>query len=162
MATKQGGPIESGGYVPAGGSLSEWVNQGRKTGSYVRNVVDCLAHVVPLLTGPGGTTVESERLVVVALDRKGRVLEAAVMTIGSSCATIVDRRQILRWALLKDATSIVLAHNHPSGDPEPSVEDQLATRQVVKACEAVGLKLLDHVIVADGGLFTSMLERGLM
>jgi DNA repair protein RadC len=68
-------------------------------------------------------------------------------------------RDVLGPALRDAASAIVVIHNHPSGDPEPSPEDIAMTRAVAAACDVVGVPLLDHVVVAKGGA-TSLLERG--
>lgn len=73
----------------------------------------------------------------------------------------VDPREVFRVALAYRATAVVLVHNHPSGDPEPSTQDVALTRQLVRGAELLGLKVLDHLVVGDG-TFTSMLERGLL
>lgn len=157
------GKIVSGGYVASGATMHKWLTgEHTEARPVVRNAADALSQVVPLLTDEDGGGLSAERLVVVALDRKGRVIAAEILTVGSDCATVVDTRQILRWALLKDAVSIVLAHNHPSGDPDPSVEDQLSTRKVATGCAQVGIRLLDHLIVCGYGCWVSMMERGVM
>ena len=71
----------------------------------------------------------------------------------------VDPREVFRAALSARATAVVLAHNHPSGDPEPSAQDVALTRQLVRGAQLLGLKVLDHLVVGDGA-FTSMLEQG--
>ena len=62
-------------------------------------------------------------------------------------------------AMQYNAASVVLVHNHPSGDPEPSREDILLTKQIVKAGEIMGIPVLDHIIIGDG-TFVSLCERG--
>lgn len=71
----------------------------------------------------------------------------------------VDPREVFRAALGSRATALVLVHNHPSGDPEPSAQDVALTRQLIRGAELLGLKVLDHLVVGDGA-FTSMLEQG--
>jgi DNA repair protein RadC len=73
----------------------------------------------------------------------------------------ITAKDILRPALRDGASGIVLVHNHPSGDPSPSTEDVQMTRAVVTACGAVGLPLLDHVVVAREGA-TSLLALGVV
>lgn len=80
---------------------------------------------------------------------------------GMSCA-MVDPRVVFAGALLSGACAIVLCHNHPSGDPDPSTEDLNLTRQLEQGARVLGLKVLDHVIVATGGKFVSMYERGML
>lgn len=110
-----------------------------------------------------GRTTES--LVLVVLDRRCRVIGSQVLTTGTACATIVDARHVLTRVIAygDSVSSFAIGHNHPSGDPDPSVEDQLATRRLSAAANLLGLKLLDHVIVTDDpDVWVSMMERGAM
>jgi DNA repair protein RadC len=95
---------------------------------------------------------ETEALVVVALDRRNRVIDSAILTTGTDAMCIVDPAQILRWVLTRkrSACSFAIAHNHPSGDPAPSAQDHAVTGRVQAGARAVGLKLIDHVIIGDG------------
>lgn len=105
-----------------------------------------------------------EQMWCLALDRRHRVLDLAPMTQGNDAFTIVDPRQILRWALTRGesgAYGIVLAHNHPSGDATPSPQDKDITRRMAAAGEAVGLFLLDHLVVAERR-YTSLAELGVI
>lgn len=115
------------------------------------------AIVRPLLAGRG-----EERLVVVALDRRRNVIEVETLTIGGTAITIVEARQIFRWALTrKRATNaIIIAHNHPSGDPSPSTQDRDVTRRVAHAGRLLGIPLLDHVVIGVGSSFWSFAAAG--
>lgn len=107
---------------------------------------ECVAEVVrPLVLG------DTERLAVVALNRRHAVVDAAVVSIGNDCQTIVCPRAVLRWVLTrqKPCYAFALAHNHPSGDPTPSHQDREVTRRLRKAAETVGLTMLDHVVVTE-------------
>jgi DNA repair protein RadC len=113
------------------------------------------AVVAPLLVNK---TVE--HFVAVALNRKHRVMNVEILTSGSDSYTVVDARQVLSWALRQGATgaaAIIVAHNHPSGDPTPSTQDRGVTRLLKRACDVVGISLLDHLVI--GGLdYTSLAE----
>jgi DNA repair protein RadC len=80
---------------------------------------------------------------------------------GTLDRAVVEPREILKRALLANAAGIVLYHNHPSGDPTPSREDREFTRRLASAAEALGVRLLDHVVVGSGGA-VSFREAGLM
>jgi len=82
-------------------------------------------------------------------------------SIGSLNASIVHPREVFLPAILHSAASVVLVHNHPSGDPEPSEEDLTITRRLVEVGELVGIQVLDHVIVAGRGA-VSLRARQLM
>lgn len=78
---------------------------------------------------------------------------------GSLNASIVHPREVFRPAIVGSAASIILVHNHPSGDPEPSEEDLAITRRLVQVGELHGIPVLDHVVVAKAG-FVSLRARG--
>ncbi|MBS3164516.1 DNA repair protein RadC [Candidatus Woesearchaeota archaeon] len=88
------------------------------------------------------------------LDARNGLLCKRVITIGSLNASLVHPREIFKVAFQESAAAVVLAHNHPSGDPTPSDEDAAITRTLVKAGELLGIEVLDHVIVTQGGHFS--------
>ena len=101
-----------------------------------------------------------ERLVVAALDRRRKVIAVETLTIGSDAATIIDPKQIFSWALRQGrngASAIIIAHNHPSGDPTPSYQDREVTLRVKRAGTLLGIPLLDHIVVGANG-YTSLAE----
>lgn len=101
-----------------------------------------------------------ERLRVLYLNARNRLLGDEAID-GSVDAIPVYPREILRRALELGATALILAHNHPSGDPDPSGDDIAATRRLVAAADPLGITVHDHVIVADGG-WISFRARGLL
>lgn len=105
-----------------------------------------------------------ERLVVAGLDRRRRLIATCVLTIGSSGFTVVDPRQIFRWAIGKcgrsGADAILMAHNHPSGDPTPSSQDADVTERVARAGRVLGIPLLDHLVIGEGRSFRSFAADG--
>jgi DNA repair protein RadC len=102
---------------------------------------------------------EDEWLHALFLDRRHRVLAHRALTRGGPDHTLVDPRQILRIALRQGAHGLILAHNHPSGDPEPSAQDRDVTRRVARAGREVGVALLDHLVFGRSA-FVSLAERG--
>lgn len=98
----------------------------------------------------------------VFVDAKNKVIGALQVSVGILTASLVHPREIFGPALQVGAGGIILVHNHPSGDPEPSPEDHEVTRRLVAVGELVGIRILDHVIVADGGAYSSFKERGLI
>lgn len=91
-----------------------------------------------------------EYLYLMALDSKSKLLGLFEISHGSVNASICTPREIFIRALLCGATNIILAHNHPSGDPTPSREDHKATRRIKEAGLLMGIKLLDHIIIGRG------------
>jgi DNA repair protein RadC len=104
---------------------------------------------------------DRERCVGALLDTKHRVIEVTTISIGSVDHTFMAPREVFRDALLANASALVLAHNHPSGDPEPSRDDELLTRRLARAGELVGVQLLDHLVVG-WTRWVSLARRGLV
>jgi DNA repair protein RadC len=100
-----------------------------------------------------------ERFLVVMLDGRHRVLGHETVSQGTLTASLVHPREVFRPALRAGAAALVLVHNHPSGDPSPSAEDREITRRLARAGEILGVRVLDHVVVAERG-FRSLREEG--
>jgi DNA repair protein RadC len=86
---------------------------------------------------------------VVLLDAKHRVLRTTVVAMGTLNATVVEPRDVFREAILGSAAAIVVFHNHPSGDPSPSPEDEALTRRLVAVGALMGIDVVDHVVLGD-------------
>lgn len=104
---------------------------------------------------------EQEQLRVLTLTTKNRVLSAPVVYQGTLNTTPVRVAELFRPAILDSAAAIILAHNHPSGDPRPSGDDVRMTRTVVEAGALLDIGVLDHVILARDG-FVSLREQGVV
>ena len=100
-----------------------------------------------------------EVFVVVTLDTKNRAIQKHLVSIGTVNSTLVHPRECFRPAILDGAVAVILAHNHPSGDPCPSAEDIKISKQLINAGQHIGIKVLDHVIVGDSLL--SLRDTGL-
>ena len=96
---------------------------------------------------------------VLLLNNMHRVIDCVRIGSGGFTATLVDIRIVLREALLKRATSIALCHNHPSGNPKPSAEDDKITRSLQEACKIMNIRLVDHIVFA-GGNYYSYFDEG--
>jgi len=96
---------------------------------------------------------------VLYLDTKGRLLHQQEISSGTLSSSLVHPREVYAPALLRRAAAIVVAHNHPSGDPEPSADDRTTTRRLQRAGRLLGIELLDHVVLG-AGRFVSFLEQG--
>ena len=96
----------------------------------------------------------------VASDVKwGKLLAEQTIFEGTLNASVFHPREIFRFAIEEFANSIILVHNHPSGDPQPSQEDIRATKQLIEAGNHIGIKVLDHIVIGDG-IFVSLKEEG--
>ena len=88
------------------------------------------------------------------LNGANKVIEIKRLTQGGSRQTVVDIPMLLKMALDKSAQAVVVAHNHPSGQNRPSHEDEVITRRIKTGCEAIGINLLDHIIIARGDYYS--------
>lgn len=104
---------------------------------------------------------EQEQMRVVLLNTKNRVIKIVTVYQGSVHTTVVRIAELYREAIRWNATGIALVHNHPSSDATPSPEDAAITREIVKAGALMDIDVADHIVVAHGGRFVSLRERGL-
>ena len=102
-----------------------------------------------------------ERFAAFWLSSSNKVLGFEVITEGTLNASLTHPREIFRGAIVATAAAIIVAHNHPSGNGEPSPEDIAVTKQLVDAGKVIGIPVHDHIIFTDEG-YTSLAERGLM
>ncbi|MGH0601586.1 JAB domain-containing protein [Bacillus mycoides] len=103
--------------------------------------------------------VDREYFIVLCLDTKNQPTAINVCHIGSLNASIVHPREVLKPAIISNAASIIVAHNHPSNDPTPSREDIEVTKRLAEAGKIIGVELLDHVIVCSDS-FVFLKEKG--
>ena len=99
-----------------------------------------------------------EQFVVILLNNKNKVIGTEVVSEGSLSSSIVHPREVYAPAILYHAAAIMVAHNHPSGDPKPSIEDEEVTRQLLRSGKVLGIPMIDHVIIGDGNYY-SFLEN---
>lgn len=100
-----------------------------------------------------------EQFGLLLLDTRHRVIRATVLSVGSLDGTSIQPRDVFRHAMLASAAAVVLFHNHPSGDPEPSRDDVGLTLRMAAAGELMGLSVIDHIVLGDGRYY-SMKEAG--
>ena len=98
---------------------------------------------------------------MLALDTKNKIIGIFTISTGSLNASIIHPRDIFQRAILSNAASVILAHNHPSGDPTPSSEDTELTKKLVDAGKILDIPILDHVVIGEGK-FVSLKERGII
>ena len=104
-------------------------------------------------------SLQQEHFVSLYLNVKNQVIHKQTVFIGSLNSSIVHPREIFKRAVLQNAASIIICHNHPSGDPAPSQEDIDTTKRIYDAGKILGIELLDHVIIGDNK-YTSLKEKG--
>jgi DNA repair protein RadC len=109
---------------------------------------------------PGLRDLAQEEFRVLMLNTQHAVIREQVVTRGTLDMSLVHPREVFRPAIAESAASLILVHNHPSGDPAPSAEDRAVTRQLAEAGRLLGIPVLDHVVIGDGR-YVSFVEAGL-
>ena len=104
---------------------------------------------------------DREHFKAILLDTKNGIRKVVTVAVGSLNAALVHPRELFKAAVAASAAGIILVHNHPTGNPEPSVEDTELTLRFVKCGELMGIELVDHIVIG-GDRFVSMRERGLI
>lgn len=107
------------------------------------------------------TGIDREHFCIALLDRKNNILGINTVSIGSINSSVVHPREVFKPAIIFGASSIILCHNHPSGDPYPSKEDRDVTKRLKEAGEIIGINVLDHVILGDNRYY-SFTEQNIM
>jgi DNA repair protein RadC len=102
-----------------------------------------------------------EELVLLALNTKMRLITSKTLFVGSVDSHMIHPRDIFREAIRNNSSKIILMHNHPTGDPEPSPSDVETTQQIAELGNELGIKLMDHIILGSGR-YVSMKQRGLL
>jgi DNA repair protein RadC len=97
---------------------------------------------------------DREKFICLHLNIKNQLISFEVVSTGSLTASIVHPREVYKAAILANAASVVFMHNHPSGNPEPSLDDIEVTRRLAKAGAILGISVLDHIIVAQKDYFS--------
>lgn len=104
---------------------------------------------------------KKEHFKIIILDTKNKILDVCTISIGSLNSSIVHPREVFHEAVKKSAASILLVHNHPSGETQPSREDINITKRLMEAGELMGIKVLDHIIIGDG-VYLSFKEENII
>ena len=103
---------------------------------------------------------DREEMLAILLDAKHKIIGLHTVSIGSATFAIVHPRETFKAAIIGQASALILAHNHPSGDPTPSQEDRALTKRLKEVGELVGIPVLDHLVIGDGGRYASFADRG--
>lgn len=130
--------------------LSKRVSSGKICEKVVKNPSDIASHYISKLKD-----LKKEHFIAVFLDSKNKIIKDEVISIGTLNSSLVHPREVFKEAIKCSANSIILVHNHPSGSVEPSDEDYRVNKVLVEAGNLVGIKVLDHLVVA-GGNFRSL------
>src|SRR5215467_11457224 len=106
--------------------------------------------------------VDREHFVVMLLDQKNSAIGLHTVSIGSLTASIVAPREVFKVAILANCANILIAHNHPSGDCQPSKEDRAITQRLKEAGALLGINVLDHLVIGAEGRYFSFADEGLL
>lgn len=121
--------------------------------------VDCPEAALPLLQDMLGLPKEHFRALY--LNSKKRLIKCETISIGDLNSSVVHPREVFRSAIAHNADSLILAHNHPSGDPTPSSSDLESTKALVEAGQLLRISVVDHIIIGDGS-YVSLRRQGLL
>lgn len=105
---------------------------------------------------------DREQVIVCCLDNKNQPVSVNIVSMGTVNSSLVHPREVFKTAVLSNAASIILFHNHPSGDPEPSQEDINITERIKEAGKILGIELLDHIIIGSENRFISFKEKNMI
>ncbi|PIP17201.1 MAG: hypothetical protein COX44_01205 [Candidatus Portnoybacteria bacterium CG23_combo_of_CG06-09_8_20_14_all_37_13] len=104
---------------------------------------------------------KKEYFVILLLDSRNNLIKDTIVSIGTLNANLVHPREVFKEAVDNRAASIIIAHNHPSGDPEPSEDDLEITKRLVESGKILGVEVVDHIIITKTG-FISFKEKNLL
>ena len=172
---------QQGGLAGLGGATAEDIEQVKGIGSAKattilaaielgRRVAFLASGDKPVIRGPEDVAAllmprfryeTREHFLAVLLTTKNHVIKTAVISVGSLNASIVHPRELFREAINAHCASLILAHNHPSGDPTPSPEDVSLSQKLKEAGQLLDIPVLDHVILGDGR-YISLKEKGIL
>ena len=122
----------------------------------INNSKEAYESFLPLIDDP-----TKEHFMVAYLNQGNKIIKVERVSIGSITSTLADPKVIFKQALLKEATAVMLCHNHPSGVAKPSADDRQLTQKLVKAGKILDIAVLDHIIIGENSYF-SFAESGLM
>lgn len=105
---------------------------------------------------------DREQLIVICLDTKNQPTAINVVSVGTLSSSLVHPREVFKPAILSNSASIILSHNHPSGDCTPSSEDISVTTRIKESGKILGIELLDHIIIGDMDRYVSVKEKGVL
>lgn len=149
------GPAKACTILAAQELVKRALKIGEETLPKIESVKDVIAQAVYMRNKT------REHLMTIYLNARNEMIFKKPMFIGTLNASLVHPREIFAEALRQNAASVILVHNHPSGDPEPSEDDLEITKRLIEAGKIMGIDVLDHVIITKNKVF-SFRERGLI
>ena len=149
--------LAKAGQIKAAFALADRLGEKLNIGKPVecKNPDDVAGYMTVKLRG-----IKKEHFMAVLLDTRNRLLKIAEISIGSLDTSLAHPREVFKEAISVSAASVIIVHNHPSGDCTPSIDDIELTKRLYNAGEIIGINVLDHIIVSDGG-WVSLKSKGL-
>jgi DNA repair protein RadC len=129
---------------------------GKKTSS-AKDVAEVLSHI---LKSGDKLDRDKEHFWVIGLNTRNSIKFVELVSLGTLNASLIHPREVFRYSVMHGVCSIIIGHNHPSGNPEPSETDIETTKRLVNAGKILGIEILDHVIIGGNGSLQSLKERG--
>ncbi len=126
-----------------------------KIGRKIKSVEDVVNYYKPYLRD-----LKKEVFKIMLLDGRNKIINDIAISEGSLTASVVHPREVIKEAIKESAAAVIFVHNHPSGEPKPSEEDIEITNRLVQACDLVGIRVLDHIIIGGDG-YMSFVDEGL-
>src|SRR5436189_12954 len=149
--------VREGGLAPsASRRVLDLPPEERTSAPFFRTPAESAAYLLPRYAAR-----PVETFGLLALDVRRRLRHEAVISVGCLTASLVHPREVFQEAVVARAAAILIFHNHPSGDPEPSAEDVALTRRLAQAGALMGIEVLDHLVLG-AGRFVSLKERGVL
>ncbi len=127
---------------------------------YSKKTINSAEELVEILM-PQMRFLQREVFWIIVLNCQNQIITIQEISRGSLTETIVHPREVFREAIRRSGSALILAHNHPGGNPEPSVEDLEITQRLVKGSHILGIEILDHLIIGDGQ-YISLKKRGII
>lgn len=140
--------------------LSRRLERENNAGQEHKNIIRTPQEVVGLVRNKLKDQ-KKEHFLLISLDRRNQIIDIQTISIGSLDSSIVHPREVFKAAISDIAASVILVHNHPSGNTEPSDEDIKLTRRLAESGSTLGIAVLDHIIVGDSS-YCSMKDRGIL
>jgi DNA repair protein RadC len=140
--------------------LARRLERENNTGHEHKNIIRSPQEVVGLLRNQLRGK-KKEHFLLISLDRRNQIIDIQTISIGNLDSSVVHPREVFKAAISDIAASVILVHNHPSGNTEPSDEDIKLTRRLAESGSTLGIAVLDHIIIGDSS-YCSMKDRGIL
>jgi len=129
-------------------------NLAKQNGKPIKSAKDVFEYCHPKLNGA-----DKEHFMILHLDTRNRIIKDEIVSVGTLNSSLIHPREVFKSAIKESANSVILVHNHPSGEPDPSNEDEDITEKIFDAGELLNIQVLDHVIIGDNKYYSFKEKR---